>query len=513
MAWSHNASFPIATSNKTSGSSISYPSVGPNVSAGDFVIVCVAKDNTQTTDGETSEVTSVTDSSGTNTYTKLKEFTNGQGAANGGATISLWGCVLATALTGGSGWTANLSGSVTAKAIMIDVYSIGAGSSVTVEGSATLANDNADPGSMTISGLTSQEYLFFRAIACENDNTGLGITPTTNYTGVSATGAGTTGGGNASNMSIKAERRIFTGTGDTSDPTANATFDCASVYVALKEASAGARTLACATGSYSISGTAAALKMAHVLPATTAGYTITGSAATLAKGRPIAAAPGTYTITGTAAAFNRTYVLAAASGSYVISGTAALVEFGRKLVAAAGSYLINGTAAAFPRGKQMVAAAGSYAITGATVALLFAHNLVAAAGSYVISGTAANFARAFQAASGSYVITGTTATFGRAFQAASGSYAITGSAAAFRRTATLAASAGSYVVTGSSAVLALAKAIIAAAGSYIFTGANAVLSATQAIWTPTAAASGSWSDSGSASGIWTPTSDASGTWS
>jgi hypothetical protein len=58
------------------------------VEAGNQLLVYTAFNNTGTTDADHSEVSSVTDSAG-NTYTKVCEFTNGQGAAAAGITVSL----------------------------------------------------------------------------------------------------------------------------------------------------------------------------------------------------------------------------------------------------------------------------------------------------------------------------------------------------------------------------------------------------------------------------------------
>ena len=87
-----------------------------------------------------------------------------------------------------------------------------------------------DFGSAAISGLSSKERLYFRAIAKEA-NTLLTITPTTNFSTV---------GGGRSNNSVTAvlargEYRINTSTGETSDPTFAVSGDTAGVFVALEE--------------------------------------------------------------------------------------------------------------------------------------------------------------------------------------------------------------------------------------------------------------------------------------
>lgn len=490
MAWGGTSGVAVGIADKTAGTSIVSSAFDANVTVGSVCIVVVAKNNAATADGETSEVTSVTDTKG-NTYTKLKEFCNSQGAADAGATVSVWYSQVATQLTTSDTCTANFSASTAASAIMARGFTATSGATITMEGSATLANDGADPGSMTLSGLASREYLFIRAIAYEGVvTTG---TNTTDYVPVAATAA-TSGGGGASNMGVWAEWRIFTGTGDTSNPTVSAV-DSASVYVAIKEAASGARTLTCASGSYSISGTANALVRSRILVSASGSYSISGTAATLIKGNPLTAASGSYTITGMAAAFKRAYVLAGASGSYAISGTAATLTVGGTstiLAAGSGSYSITGTAASLLQGYKFAAGSGTYAISGTAAALIRTRLLVAASGSYAVSGTAAAFLRP------------------RYLAANTGSYSVSGTAAALLRARVLVAASGSYAITGTAAALSRGYRLTASSGSYAITGTAADF---WYIWIPVSPVSASWGGISPTSGLWTPTTPTIGSWS
>src|SRR5215216_618243 len=110
---------------------------------------------------------------------------------------------------------------------------LGAGSTASVVATSTLANDNVDAGSMTLSGLSSTEYLFWRVSANETDSSG--ITPTANYTADLAGSSGS-GGSEKGHITVTPEYRILTATGDTSDPTlADVSADRASIYIAFKE--------------------------------------------------------------------------------------------------------------------------------------------------------------------------------------------------------------------------------------------------------------------------------------
>src|SRR6185369_8685241 len=104
--------------------------------SGTLVILCIANDNLSTTDGDNGDVISVSDNNG-NSYTKAKQFTNGQGSAASGACSSIWFCIM-----NGSGigttTTVTFNGSVTAKAAHFRSFSIGSGNQVVVQASARL---------------------------------------------------------------------------------------------------------------------------------------------------------------------------------------------------------------------------------------------------------------------------------------------------------------------------------------------------------------------------------------
>ena len=214
--------------NKTAGTSVA---IGTgSTSSGNLLVLALALDNRGTTDGDLGDVTSVTDDGGS-TWVKAVEFTNGQTAALAGATVSIWYSLL-TATSGTL--TANFSGSVTAKGWQIRGFSIAGGNSVAIETSTTLANDAADAGSLTLSGMVNREHLIIRACAVENN--AITGTISTNYLNLCSNyiSCGTTGGSVSTNMWMQAEYRIITSTSETTDPTTGAV-DQASVMVAFYE--------------------------------------------------------------------------------------------------------------------------------------------------------------------------------------------------------------------------------------------------------------------------------------
>lgn len=227
----------VSENSKTSESSYQ-ETIETAAAAGEVVIAVFAKDNAATADGNTSEITAVTDSQ-SNTYTKLREFCNSQGAADAGATVSMWMSKLATALATTDTITATLSDARSAKAVAARRFAVAAGNTLQVDGTPQdRADDAADTGALTISDLDSGvEHLIIRGGAFETANTA--YTASTNYTAFDHTGAQTAGGAGPTNMAARGEFRVLASgnTTDTTDPTLIA--DSASAMIALKEVAEG----------------------------------------------------------------------------------------------------------------------------------------------------------------------------------------------------------------------------------------------------------------------------------
>lgn len=214
---------------KTSSNTFAF-SPSAQINSGNLAILIVAADNLSTVDGNNNEHTSVTDSVG-NTWKKRGEFTNSRGSSSTGSTVSVWSARVITSIATSDTIGVTFSGNVTAKAVTGWQFSFTGAPGFVVAGSATVADVGADPTNLSLSGLTSNQYLWLRAIGSESDGTTW--TSSTNYTGFTHTNSTTSGAGAASNMGARAEFRVFTGTGDSTDPTA-VSADHASVYIAIK---------------------------------------------------------------------------------------------------------------------------------------------------------------------------------------------------------------------------------------------------------------------------------------
>jgi hypothetical protein len=217
------------TSNKTSQDTVTLNST-ITATAGQLIVVIAASDNEDTSDGETSLHASVTiDGNGA---TKAGEFTNAQGGASAGATVSIWYLIAPADIDAGSAAIVTHSTGKDAKAVAAYVFDWDTTFTLSLDGLATRADDGADPGSASATGALDVPHLWIRAIALEEANNTVGtLTPTAGWSNIP--GSGTQGGAANSNISIRGEFKVSSGVeSGASDPTA-VSADCASLLVGL----------------------------------------------------------------------------------------------------------------------------------------------------------------------------------------------------------------------------------------------------------------------------------------
>ena len=164
-AWGTGSGACTAQS-KSAGTSLACTVSTQDIEAGNVAMVWFGGDNTATTDGNSGLVTAVSDSK-SNTWKIAQCYTNGNGSAGTGATTCMAYSVLTATLVSATDTITVTHASITARAMVTKEYTTGVGATVFAHGSATLpgnlANDAADPGSLTLSGVMSAEHLFVRA--------------------------------------------------------------------------------------------------------------------------------------------------------------------------------------------------------------------------------------------------------------------------------------------------------------------------------------------------------------
>lgn len=201
-----------SNSTKVSGTTVAV-SPSANLTVGKIVFAVLTANNVQTTDGASTDHSSITDTDG-HTWTKVFERTNSAGIAADGVAGSLWWTLVTSQIGTGDSITGTVGIALLARVIGVFEVTIGAGQTIQLVGSAFLEDDTNTPAGLVISGLPSKEYLFLGLSS--NETAQLTWTEDADYTNVfAAEGIGTTGSGDATNVSVNVAYRIATLTGDT----------------------------------------------------------------------------------------------------------------------------------------------------------------------------------------------------------------------------------------------------------------------------------------------------------
>lgn len=223
-------------SDQSAVSSTSYTfTTTTTIPAGNIGILINVADNLSTIDGTTfNEHTNVT--GGVGVWTKQGEYVNSGGGAASGATVSVWTFRATANNPIGTVFSLAYSSSVTEKAATMWQVSVTGTSSLILDPQPATnpisneVNAAADFGSVTFSGLTSKQRLWFRGLGKEL-NSATAITPSAGFTITGRTRSSNT----ASAVIVRAEFLISTSTGETSNPTLAGAGDSAGLFLALIE--------------------------------------------------------------------------------------------------------------------------------------------------------------------------------------------------------------------------------------------------------------------------------------
>ena len=226
----------ILTANSAASSATTWaPVTSAQLDSGNVGVCIVAKDETGsgTTDGTgNAQFTSVADAAG-NTWVEAYEWCNMQSStvANG-ACVAIYYTKATANLASGAAITFTFSAATLVKAATCWEFSTTSSSLAVATGSNGLANDGADPGSMTAATTVVQEHLFLRVTACETLSTT--YTKDADYSEFTYTSSTYVGANDAASMGARGEFRIATEqTSAASDPGFGTSDDCASAMIAL----------------------------------------------------------------------------------------------------------------------------------------------------------------------------------------------------------------------------------------------------------------------------------------
>lgn len=243
-AWTSLGDFSTYGANSLASTTWSAIPIQTSASVGDILVLCLTSNPGVQSFGD--HHSTLTDSQG-NTWIKRGEKTRFNPASGGyGVGGSIWTCYVTTALTATvDTLTATFSVTIDTASLVSHRFSVGGNLTITVAGNAFSEEEGVSPlgpTALTISGLTSNPYLFVRLSASGTWNTGTeAFTPGGSDVSFRQIGAGS---GIPGNRSISyGQYHIFTATGDTNDPATAETYGIfANIYLALQAGSVGAST-------------------------------------------------------------------------------------------------------------------------------------------------------------------------------------------------------------------------------------------------------------------------------
>lgn len=210
--------------------------------------------------------------------------------------------------------------------------------------------------------------------------------------------------------------------------------------------------LTAATGSFTLTSIATALKFGHKMIAALGTFTLTSIATTLSFGRKMTATLGEFTLTGINATLLYGKYLFASLGEFTLTGVNATITSTRKIVADIGTFTLTGINSVLFVGHTIVASVGEFALTGFNAIITGTRTMVGALGQFTLTGIDVAFPRASKifANTGIFVLTGINVAFSgaRKIVAAVGEFTLIGVAALFPRASKIFANTGEFTLTG-----------------------------------------------------------------
>ena len=214
---------------------------------------------------------------------------------------------------------------------------------------------------------------------------------------------------------------------------------------------AGSYTLTAAPASYTLTGTATALKLQRRLVATNQVYTVSATAANLAREVRLAPALGTFTLSGTSALLRASKRLTAGTGVFTVTSGSANLPVNYRLNGQVASFTLSGTATALKLNRRLGCTVAAYALAGSNVNLSRQVRLTATLANYTVSGSATNFRRGYRLINdpAAYTFDGTTTALRskRRLSAEVVTYSLTGTGTGMNYNRVIAPASRDYILT------------------------------------------------------------------
>lgn len=396
---------PVPRGTATSGTSTTSFSISPSVTiaTGKLAVLNVVSDNASTTGGATS-THAVSDSQG-HAWTKIHEETRTSGVVRDGLTVSSWATIVQRDITTSDTVALALVSGAAFTAKALSLWEVSRNTAV---GIAVIAHTGANgtgsaastTHSLTLSSLTSREYLFVGVSGMEADSAVVSYTEDASFTTTTAK-FGLTGGTSTSDITQVASSRVVTATSQTWAPsfsTGGSSADRAQLFAALAEIGSLVSGAATISGAGSATSTGSLLIVGHVGAPDYSDPTALYSDAGTLYSPPAFAGQGSLTVVGRSTRFGG--ATATGVGDLTVEGTR--VVLGAASMVGAGSLalsgLIEGAEAVDLLGTGSLVASGFKSRSGSAA--------LTAAGSLDVSGRMSAVQSAALTASGSLTVHG-----------------------------------------------------------------------------------------------------------
>lgn len=240
-------------------------------------------------------------------------------------------------------------------------------------------------------------------------------------------------------------------------------------------------SLPIASGSFSLSGSATALKQTRKLAVGSGAFTLTGSAVAVKKDLKLFPVSGSYTLLGQAVVLKQTRRIDIASGSFALTGSHVDLAQGvalnhYNLPIGSGAFILAGQGVNLKKTLRLIPVSGGFSLSGQSLVLKQTRKLIPASGSFILSGQAIGLSqgRRLVPATTAFSLTGQAVGLRhtRKLNISSGVFSLTGSALALAKGYMLPISSGSFALAGSAISLKQTRKIGIVSGAFSLTGSH-----------------------------------------
>lgn len=244
-----------------------------------------------------------------------------------------------------------------------------------------------------------------------------------------------------------------------------------------------AYTITASVASFVLTGVAAGLRAAKLMPAAVGSFALAGQTALLKRGYPVLAGTGAFALSGQAAQFKIDRRITGGLGSFVYTGIGANLLYGRLMPAVATAFALTGQAANLLYGRKVVTTVGAFSLSGQAANLLWKRSMPAGTGAFTLSGQVARLLKGYSVVSstGTFVLSGQIVDLiysggAKVLSAIVANYALTGQTVNLKAGRRIPISVGSFALSGQPNTMSIGRRVITTVGAFTLSGQAALFS-------------------------------------